>query len=134
VRNGSAKQTNGTPVKVTPDYKGPYTIVHAEQITFSNSFSGTYSSTTGVRNAISSNSGITWVYSASNTQVVGGNTPVPDNKIGYVQFTPYYNTVTGTVYLHISEEGGGAPVITNLGTHTGSSPKKLAIVRMVFTS
>jgi len=115
----------GTPEKVTPDYVGPYTITHATSITVTESFGGSVSISGAVKDAIKAGASFTWSRSAQSSTTIGGNTTVPEGKIGYVQFTPYLNVSEGDVYYCVASSTGKITKIYE-GTAWGSCPKKLS--------
>lgn len=72
--------------KVTPSVKGPATITKGSSVTFS--------FTSNISLSISDKTTIGGTWSASSNASFSVSFKVPSNKTGYVQFTPYYRTVT----------------------------------------
>lgn len=95
--DGPAKKITGDPIKVTPDFKGPATMNYAESHTVSDSFGGNISITADIKKLIKAGVTFSWNTTASSSTSFGGTFTVPEGKIGYIQFSPYFNYTTGTL-------------------------------------
>lgn len=116
---------NGTQVKLTPDVMAQYadvTPIVSAAFSFSESF-GINAGAADAKSAIRASAGFTW--SASATFQSGYTIPVtiPQGKIGYIAFTPYYNYTEGDLTKLTYNEYG---LVGNETMHvTGQSPVTL---------
>ncbi|MCL2679283.1 MAG: hypothetical protein FWF18_03225 [Dehalococcoidia bacterium] len=117
-------QSEGMPIKVTPDFQGPCTITFRSSLTVSEGFTPSFTMGGKVAAVVRAESSFTWNVSASTETTVSGTWNVPSGWIGCIQFLPYNNVTAGNVYdivkilMYYNE--------TLLGSVTASSPKTLS--------
>lgn len=116
---------NGAMIKLTPDAMAQYadvTPIVSVAFSFSESF-GINASAADAKSAIRASAGFTWSVSATFQSGYTIPVTIPQGKIGYVAFTPYYNYTEGTMTKLTYNEYG---LVGNETTHvTGQSPVTL---------
>lgn len=100
-------RVNGSPEKVTDDYIGPTQISIVTSVTITESYGGSFTLSATAKNAISDSASFTWNRSLASGTSVGAAYDVPDGQIGYIEFVPYLNKITGSLYEAFSDPTTG---------------------------
>lgn len=112
----------GTPLKVSSELKGPGEVSISHSSTVSCSFGGDVSVSSTIKKKIQAAASFSWNVSLA-TEVSDTYTfPVPAGKIGYIQFTPYFDVTVGDLYQGHSESSLADRF---LGEVWGKSPQKI---------
>ena len=89
-------RTTGSPIKVTPDVRGPTSLSYGESKTISESFA-TSVSLSAEKSAIIAGASFTWEHSLQSAANFGVSYDVPAGRIGYIHFKPYFNVSVGNL-------------------------------------
>ena len=79
----------------------------SQGFTVTESYGGSFTLSATAKNAISDSAGFTWNRSLAINSTFSVTYDVPDGQIGYIEFVPYLNKITGSLYEAFSDPTTG---------------------------
>ncbi len=89
----------GYPQKVTPDIGGYAAVNYGQSVTIGEEFDSSIALDATVKSIVRAGASFTWASSASSSSQFNATFYIPEGRIGYVKFCPYYRVTYGALYI-----------------------------------